>query len=99
MRVGRGCLVGGLPRSPVTLRFGEQPGKLCATTGGIFGGFFLRSIFPREDLWYSSESQETQFLVSLLLPGLGRLQTVNGAKQKQTGPGVGPHKRQREGKE
>lgn len=61
-------------------------------------GFFPPKHLPpwhREDSGYSSESQETQFLVFLLLPGLSRLRTVNGTKQKQTGAGAGPHKRQR----
>lgn len=65
-------------------------------------GFFSPKHLPlwhREDSGYSSESQETQFLIFLLLPGLSHLRTVNRTKQKQTGTRVGPHKRQRENKE
>lgn len=97
MRVGQGCLVGGgLRRSSVTLRFGGTARDALCYDRRNLQGFFLQSISPpwhHEDSGYSSESQETQFLVFLLL------RTVNGTKQKQTGAGVAPHKRQREGKE
>lgn len=66
----------------------------------------LQDIFPPKCLpWWShqqsgaGQSWGTQFLIFLLLPGLSRLRTVNGTKQKQErGQGV-PHKRQREGEE
>lgn len=58
-------------------------------TGGISGFFFSKASPPpprhREDSGYSSESPDTQFLVFLLPPGLSRLRTVSGTKQKQMG--------------
>lgn len=101
MRVGQGCLV---VTSQVLchpeIRENSQGGSVLRQEESS-GGFSPKHLPPwhHEDSGYSSESQETQFLVFLLLPGLSRLRTVNGTKQKQTGAGAGPHKCQREGKE
>lgn len=95
---GTGLPGGWPPQAPCNPEMRGTAREALCYNRNLQGGF-LQSIFPCEDSGYSTESQETQFLVSLLLPGLSRLRTVNGAKQKQKGPGVGPHKRQREGKE
>ena len=50
----------------------------------------------------AAQSQEAQFLIFLLFPGLDRLRMVDGIKQKQReGPGcwVDPTNTRREGKE
>lgn len=69
----------------------------------IFEIFFPPKCLPRwshEESGCRSQSRGTQFLIFLLLPGLSRLRTVNGTKQKQErGARAVPHKRQREGEE
>ena len=72
---------------------------MCQDKTNLRDLFFLQNLFPGGQ---GAAGLGAQFLIFLLLSGLGLLPTVVRIKQKQRERGRGqgyPHKHQREGKE